>query len=206
MGRDRAGDADHGADGRHLPHPRGARGGVEIFHPRQRRHRPGAVRYHPGLYGGAAGGGRGPRRHDLDRADRARPGFRPGASESCIRVPDDRLRHQGRPRAAARVAAGRACRRPDADLGGAFGSAPECRALRTVALQASACGQSRRGRTRAAARYPRAFVADLRGVHAVPPARHQTLLRLFVGRAHGHHRLRLRHRRSDREFRRPACT
>ena len=48
------GDAHHRADGRHLPHPRGARGGVEIFHPRQRRHRAGAVRHHPGLYRGAS--------------------------------------------------------------------------------------------------------------------------------------------------------
>ena len=30
---------DHGADGRHLSHPRRAGSGVEIFHPRQRRHR-----------------------------------------------------------------------------------------------------------------------------------------------------------------------
>ena len=49
------GDADHRADGRHLPHARGAGGGLEIFHPRQRRHRAGAVRHHPGLHGGAAG-------------------------------------------------------------------------------------------------------------------------------------------------------
>ena len=55
VGGDRARDADHRADGRHLPHPRGARSGVEIFHPRQRRHRAGAVRHHPRLHGGAAG-------------------------------------------------------------------------------------------------------------------------------------------------------
>ena len=34
--------------------PRGDRGGVEIFHPRQRRHRARAVRHDPRLYGGAA--------------------------------------------------------------------------------------------------------------------------------------------------------
>ena len=42
--------------------PRGAGGGLEIFHPRQRRHRAGAVRHHPRLHGGAAGGRRGPGR------------------------------------------------------------------------------------------------------------------------------------------------
>ena len=57
---DRAGDADHRADGRHLPHARGARGGLEVFHPRQRRHRAGAVRHDSRLHGGAAGDRRGP--------------------------------------------------------------------------------------------------------------------------------------------------
>ncbi len=60
VGGGRAGDADHRADGRHLPHARGARGGVEILHPRQRRHRARAVRHHPRLPGGAAGARRGP--------------------------------------------------------------------------------------------------------------------------------------------------
>ena len=46
---------------------------------------------------------------------------------------------------------------------------------------------------------------DLRGVHALPAARHQTDVRLFVDRAHGHHRLRLRHGRAARQFRRPAA-
>ena len=58
VGGDRDGDADHGGDGRHLPHARGDRSGVEILHPRQRRHRAGAVRHDPRLHGGAAGGGR----------------------------------------------------------------------------------------------------------------------------------------------------
>ena len=39
VGGYRSRDAYHGADGRHLPHPRGTRSGMEIFHPRQRRHR-----------------------------------------------------------------------------------------------------------------------------------------------------------------------
>ena len=78
VGGDRARHAHHRADGRHLPHARGARGGLEVFHPRQRRHRARAVRHDPRLHGGAAGDRRGPRRHGLDRADRAaRPSFDP---------------------------------------------------------------------------------------------------------------------------------
>ena len=46
----------------------------------------------------------------------------------------------------------------------------------------------------------------VRGLHAVPPPRHQTLVRLFVDRAHGHHHLRLRHGRAAGEFRRASCT
>ena len=54
VGGDRARHADDGADGRHLPHAGGDRGGVEIFHPRQRRHRARAVRHDPRLHGRAA--------------------------------------------------------------------------------------------------------------------------------------------------------
>ena len=46
----------------------------------------------------------------------------------------------------------------------------------------------------------------LRRLHAVPAARHQAHVRLFVDRAHGHHRLRLRHGRAARQFRRRSCT
>ena len=56
VGGDRARDAHHHHDGRHLPHARGAGSGVEIFHPRQRRHCDGAVRHDPRLHGGAARG------------------------------------------------------------------------------------------------------------------------------------------------------
>jgi hypothetical protein len=45
-------------------------------------------------------------------------------------------------------------------------------------------------------------IDPVRGLHALPPPRHQTLLRLFLDRAYGHHRLCLRHRRAGREFRR----
>ena len=46
----------------------------------------------------------------------------------------------------------------------------------------------------------------VRGVHAVPPPRHQTAVRLFFDRAHGHHDVRVRHGRAAREFRRACCT
>ena len=45
----------------------------------------------------------------------------------------------------------------------------------------------------------------VRRLHALPPARHQTHVRLFVDRAHGHHRVRLRHGRAARQFRRPPA-
>ena len=48
-------------------------------------------------------------------------------------------------------------------------------------------------------------LARVRGVHAVPPARHQTDVRLFVDRAYGHHHFCLRHGRPARQFRRPAA-
>ena len=144
VGGDRDGDADHRADGRHLPHPRGAGSGLEIFHPRQRRHRAGAVRHHPGLHGGAAGDRRRPRRHGVDRAGDACGEIRSGAAQRRLRVPAARLRHQGRPGAAARLAAGRACRRPDADLGGALRPAAQRRALCAAALQDAAGAQSGR--------------------------------------------------------------
>ena len=40
----------------------------------------------------------------------------------------------------------------------------------------------------------------------VAPARYQAAVRLFLHRAHGHHRVRVRHRRPDRQFRRRCCT
>ena len=144
VGRDRAGDADHGHDGRHLPHPRGARSGVEIFHPRQRRHRARAVRHHPRLSGGAAGRRRGP----------ATPWPGPMLRRPCGGSFDPALLNVAfvflllgygtkvGPGAAACLAARRACGRPDADFGGAVRPAAECRALRAAALQDDARRQS----------------------------------------------------------------
>ena len=45
----------------------------------------------------------------------------------------------------------------------------------------------------------------LRRVHAVSPARHQAPVRLFLDRAHGHHRVRVRHGRPARQFRRAVA-
>ena len=83
-----------------------------------------------------------PRRDGLDRADDAGGALRSGAAQRRLRVPAARLWHQSRARAAACLAAGRACRRPDADLGGAVRAAAECRALRLAALQDAAGAQS----------------------------------------------------------------
>ena len=49
------------------------------------------------------------------------------------------------------------------------------------------------------------YLARVRGVHALPPPRHQTHVRLFVDRAYGHHHLCLRHGRTARQFRRPPA-
>ena len=67
VGGDRACHAHHRGHGRHLPDARCDRGGVEIFHSRQRRHRARSVRHHPRLYGGGAGDGRRPQCHGVDR-------------------------------------------------------------------------------------------------------------------------------------------
>jgi NADH:ubiquinone oxidoreductase subunit 2 (subunit N) len=72
-------------------------------------------------------------------------------------------------------------------------------------FQDAAGGQCRRARARAADGDARPAVAGVRGVHALPPARHQAAVRLFVDRAHGHHRVRLRHGRPARQFRRPVA-
>ena len=98
----------------------------------------------PVLGEGAGGDG-------LDRPDRqARRSFDPGAAQPRLRLPAARLRHQGRPGAAARLAARRPCRGPDADLGGAVGAAAQRRALRGAALQDADGGQPGGARARAA--------------------------------------------------------
>ena len=93
---------------------------------------------------------RGPGRDGLDACWSQRRRVRPGAAQPRLRLPAARLRHQGRAGAAARLAARRPCRGPDADLGGALGPAAQRRALRGAALQDAAGGATRRARARAA--------------------------------------------------------
>ena len=50
-----------------------------------------------------------------------------------------------------------------------------------------------------------ADLAAVRRVHDLPATRHQAHVCLFLDRAHGHHHLRLRARRTDRELRRAAA-
>ena len=96
VGGDRACHAHHRGHGRHLPHARCDRGGVEIFHPRQRRHRACAVRHHPRLYGCRAGDGRRPQRHGVDRPRRPRRFARAGDAQPRLRLSAARLWHQDR--------------------------------------------------------------------------------------------------------------
>ena len=206
VGGDRDGDPDHSADGRHLPHARGTGSSLEIFHPRQCRHCAGAVRHHSRLHGGKAGDRRRPERHGVERAGDQGGEFRSRSAQRRLRVPAARLRHQSGPRAAACLAARRACGRPDADLGGAVRPAAQRRALCAAALQDAAGAQSGGDRARPADGDHGADLLRVRRLHAVPAARHQTHVRLFLDRAHGHHRVRLRHGRPARQFRRASCT
>ena len=138
VGGGRTCHAHHRGDGRHLPHPRGNRGRLEILHPRQRRHRARAVRHHPGLSRGAPGDRRGRRCHGLDRPDHQRARLRPRPAQHRLHLPAARLWHQGRPGADARLAARRPRRGPDADLRRALRPAAQRRALRAAALQDAA--------------------------------------------------------------------
>ena len=137
--------------------------------------------------------------------DPARREFRPCAAQRRLHLPVSRLRHQGRPRAAARLAARRACRRSDPDIGGAVGAAAQRRALCAAALQDIARRQSGGDRARPADGDDGPGVAGVRRLHALPPPRHQTAVRLFLDRTHGHHRVCVRHGRPARQFRRPAA-
>ena len=132
-------------------------------------------------------------------------GLRSGAAQSRLRVPAAGLRDEGRPRAAARVAPRRACRGPDAHFRRAVGIAVERRAVRPASLQDGDVGQLRRAGARSADGDARADLRPVRVVHAVPAARHQAHVRLFLHRAHGHHHVRVRDGRAAREFRRAAA-
>ena len=96
-----------------------------------------------------AGDRRRPLRHGVDRAGDQGGAIRSRAAQRRLRLPAARLRHQGRPRAAARLAARRARRRPDADFGGAV--RPACSTSRSTRCCASrCCSRSTRRRSRPA--------------------------------------------------------
>ena len=206
VGGDRARDADHRADGRHLPHPRGAGGGLEVLHPRQRRHRARAVRHHPRLHGGAAGGRRGPGRDGVDHAGRATPAnFDPALLNVAFVF---LLLGYGTKVGLAPLHAWL----PDAH---AEGPTPISAVLSGLLLNVALYAVLRFKMLLAAnpaALAPGPLMVTMglvslvfAALHALPPARHQAHVRLLLDRAHGHHRLRLRHGRAARQFRRPAA-
>src|ERR1700738_237050 len=98
------------------------------------------------------------------------------------------------------MAARRPFGRSHADFGGALGSPPQCGALCAAALQDAACRQSCRACPGAPDGDHGPHLIGVRRVHALPPARHQTPVRLFLHRAYGHHHVRLRHGRSARQL------
>ena len=87
------------------------------------------------------GARRGPGSDGVERAGATRLGIRSGTAQSGLRVPAAGLRHEGGTRAAARLAARCACRGSDPHFGGAFGIAPQRRAVRGAALQDGDVGQ-----------------------------------------------------------------
>ena len=166
--------------------PRGARGGLEILHPRQRRHRAGAVRHDPRLHGGAPGDRRGPRRHGLDGADRA---GRATSIRSCSTSPSSScMLGYGTKVGLAPLHAWL----PDAH---AEGPTPISAVLSGLLLNVALYAVLRfkmllAANPAAIAPGPlmvdaRARLAPLRRLHAVSAARHQTHVRLLLDRAHG---------------------
>ena len=135
VGGDGGGDAHHRAAGEPLPHAGEPRGRMEVLHPVRRGSRAGALRHHPALLRGGEGAGRGRQRAPVDASLRGQGAARADRAGARVRVPAGRLRHQGRPRAAAQLAARRARRGPDAGLGGALGAAPQRGAVRGRAHQ-----------------------------------------------------------------------
>ena len=116
-----------------------------------------------------------------------------------------RLWHQSGPCTVARLVARRARRRSDPDLGSVVRPAAQCRALCAIAIQDAARAQSGGDRTRPTHGDHGPGFLPVRRFHAVPAPRHQTHVRLFLDRAHGHHRVRLRHGWCTRQFRRSAA-
>ena len=131
--------------------------------------------------------------------------FDPGAPEPGFHLLAARIWYQGWAGAAARVAAGCPCGGADADLGCALRSSPQCRALRTPALQDDFGSDASSHRTRTSSNQPWPDVPRFCSVHAVPTSGYQKDVCIFVHRAHGHHRLRVRDGRPARQLRRAAA-
>ena len=167
-------------------HAGGDRSGVEILHPRQRRHRARAVRHDPGLHGRRPVVGEGVQAMLWTSLIRPCAAVRPGAARPRFRLSAARLRHQGRPCAAARLAAGRARRRADADFRRPVRAS--CSTSRSTPCFASSCCST----PTAHALAPGPLMVTLglvsvvvRRLHALSPSRREAHVRLFVDRAHG---------------------
>ena len=184
----------------------GAGGRLEILHPRQRRHRPGAVRHDPRLPGRRPRARRGPACHGLDRIDAARfaPSTRPcsmSRSSSCCSATAPKWGwFPCTP--GCRTPMPRVPRPVSAVLSGLLLNVALYAVLRFKMIMA---GKPRNDRRRAADDAARPRLADLRRDHAVPPPGHQTPLRLLIHRAYGDHHLRLRAGRAAGKFRRAAA-
>ena len=98
--------------------------------------------------------------------------FDPGSAQRCLHIPAARLWHQSGIGTVARLAARRARRRPDPDLRGPVGLAPERRALCIIALQDAARAQSGGDRSRPADGDHGPHFLPIRRFHALSAARH----------------------------------
>ena len=180
---------------------------MEILHPRQRRHRAGAVRHHPGLPRGA--------RRWSARAWTRWPG--PSLVRHAARFDPALLNlafvflllGYGTKVGLAPLHAWL----PDAHAEGPTPiSAVLSGLLLNVALYAVLrfkmlhVGQSGRARARAADGRRSASSRWCSPPSCSTGAGHQAPVRLLVDRAHGHHHLRLRHGRPARQLRRACCT
>ena len=205
VGRDGGRDADHGPVGFAIPHAGEPGSGVEVFHPLRRRHRPGAVRHDPALFRRGKTARRRGRRVAVDRAQRRQESTRANGAVAGVRLPPCRLRHQGRTRSAAQLAARRARRRPDPGFRGALGASAQRRAVCRRALQGTGRGIAANLVRPGTADGVRFAVGRRRGVPAFPPEGHQAAVRILVHRTHGHHYLCLRDGWPDRELRGSAA-
>ena len=188
--------------------PRGARGGLEVLHPRQRRHRARAVRHHPRLSWrrgrwSAKAWMPWPGRVLVTRARALR-------SRRCSTSPSCSCCWATAPRSAWRrctpgcpMPMPRARRRSRRCSRGCC-STSRCIALLRFKLLLAANPAALAPGPLMVTHGP--GLARVRLVHAVPAARHQAHVRLLLDRAHGDHHLRLRHGRRARQLRRPACT